>query len=153
MQEISGVLHMLGSGSVTSTSIGKSFVKFDTLEIGDTILQKMTTARSLEDFMSRGLGQEVTLYVQGRNIVGIQLPGGKIYYWSRSLVSLVLVLLMGLGFGAMVFGGVAAFSVNMAFLAVLAYWTFLYALFGSQIKHILKVQPALKKLGGIPLKS
>jgi hypothetical protein len=153
MKEISGVLEMLGSAAVNRNSIGKSFVKFDTIEIGNTILQKMTTARSLEDFMSRGLGQQVTLYVVGKRIVGAKLPGGKVYYWARGLSSLILVCLMGLGFGAMLFGGVAAVSVNAAWMAVLAYWAGLYVLFGADFKHVLKAQPVLKKMGGIPLKS
>jgi hypothetical protein len=60
---------------------------------------------------------------------------------------------MGLGFGAMLFGGVAAVSVNAAWMAVLAYWAGLYVLFGADFKHVLKAQPVLKKMGGIPLKS
>jgi hypothetical protein len=153
MQEISGVLTMLGSGTVVNNSIGKSFVTYDSIEIGDHLLQKLRSARSLQDFLSRGLGQHVTLYLAGKSIVGICLPGGKIYYWSRSSVTLLVVALMGLGFGAMIFGGVAAFSTSMAGVAVLAWWGYLYLMFGTELKHILTVQPVLKKLGGIPLKS
>ncbi|MCX7277420.1 MAG: hypothetical protein NTZ15_08845 [Burkholderiales bacterium] len=154
MQEISGTLAMLGSAAVTRNAAGKSFVRYDTIEIGDHILQKVTTAQSLEDFMSRGLGHPVTLYLAGKNIVGVKLPGGKIYYWSRSMATLVFVLLMGLGFGAAIYGGIASVTNGMApLIALLVYWGLLYLMFGSEIQHILKVQPVLKRLGGIPLKS
>ncbi|MGV7210333.1 hypothetical protein ACLB1G_21065 [Oxalobacteraceae bacterium A2-2] len=151
MQEITGILGMLGSGVVIRNAIGKSFVKFDTIEIGGRVLQKMTTARSLEDFMTRGLGSEVTLYLAGKSIVGVRLGDGKLYYWSRSKTTVIMVGLLALGVGAMLFGGLQGGVAGM--LALLAFWAYLYALFRNEFQHILQVQPKLAAQGGIPLKS
>ncbi len=123
---------MLGSGSTTQTSVGKAFVHYDVIEIGDQIIQKVRTARSLGDFIARGLGQQTTLYLVGPMIVGVKLADGKVYYWKRSALvvvfCLVLVPVWGLGL--------------------------LCALFlKSDLEHVLSVQPKLKALGGIPLTS
>lgn len=40
MKEITGVLKTLGSGSTRHGNVGSSFVKYNTIEIGDTLLQK-----------------------------------------------------------------------------------------------------------------
>lgn len=151
MQEVSGVLTMLGSGLVSRNALGKSFVTFDTLEIGGKVFQKLHTARSLEDFMQRGLGAEVTLYLAGNRIVGVKLADGKLYYWSRSKATVVVVGLVGLVMGTSIFGGLQGGVAGL--LGLLVLWGILYASFKSDIQHILKVQPALAGRGGIPLKS
>ena len=81
--------------------VGKSFVRYDTVEIGDRVVQKVRTARSLGDFISRGLGPVVTLYFVGNMIVGVKLPEHKVYFWKRSwaLVAVCLVLLPLWGMG------------------------------------------------------
>jgi hypothetical protein len=81
------------------------------------------------------------------------LPGGKLYYWSRSIAILVFVAFMGLVGGAALFGGASAISPSAGPIAVLAYWGLLYLMLGTEVGHILRVQPVLKKRGGIPLKS
>ena len=132
MREVTGVLTMLGSGSASVNQIGKSFTHYDTIEIGDQILQKLRTARSLNDFIERGLGREVTLYLIGNRIIGIKLPDGKLYYWRRSkavvAICIVTIPLWGIGL--------------------------IYALLlRDDLRHILKAQPKLAAMGGIPLKS
>lgn len=42
--------------------------------------------------------------------MGVQLPGGKLYCWSRSIATLVFVVFMGPVGGAMLFGGARAIS-------------------------------------------
>ena len=56
MKEITGVLKTLGSGSTRHGNVGSSIVKYNTIEVGDNILQKIVTAQSLNDFVERGLG-------------------------------------------------------------------------------------------------
>ena len=63
MKEITGVLKTLGSGSTRHGNVGSSFVKYNTIEIGDTLLQKVVSSQSLNDFVERGLGKEVTLFL------------------------------------------------------------------------------------------
>lgn len=151
MREISGVLTMLGSATVISNAIGKSFVRFDTIEIGGQVWQKMTTARSLEDFISRGLGQQVTLYRAGNLIVGVKLADGKVYYWSRSKATVIFVAIMALAGAAMLMGAISAGTLALGMVA--AYWGILYAIFKSELKHILSIQPGLAAMGGVALRS
>lgn len=151
MREISGVLTMLGSATVISNAIGKTFVKFDTIEIGGQVLQKMTTARSLEDFMARGLGQHITLYRAGNAIVGVKLADGKVYYWSRSKTTVICVAILALAGAAMLMGAISSGTVALGLVA--AYWGILYAVFKSELKHILSIQPGLAAMGGVALRS
>ena len=132
MKEITGVLAMLGSGSTVQNGVGKSFVRYDTVEIGDRVVQKVRTARSLSDFISRGLGQVVTLYFVGNMIVGVKLPENKVYFWKRSwaLVVYCLVLLPLWGMGLLV--------------ALLC---------KDDLEHIIMVQPKLARMGGVALRS
>ncbi|MFZ6845536.1 hypothetical protein [Undibacterium sp. RuTC16W] len=132
MREVTGVLSMLGSGTSSVNQIGKSFTHYDTIEIGDQILQKLRTARSLNDFIERGLGREVTLYLIGNRIVGVKLPDSKLYYWRRSktvvFICVVLIPLWGIGL--------------------------IYAfLLRDDLRHILGAQPKLAAMGGIALRS
>lgn len=132
MREVTGVLSMLGSGSVIENQIGKGFVRYDVIEIGDQIVQKLRTARSLGDFIARGLGKEVTLYLIGNMIIGVKLSDGKLYYWKRGK-SVVIICLLALPFWGM---------------------GLIFALFlRNDLEHILMVQPKLASMGGIPLKS
>lgn len=132
MQEISGILTMLGSGMDSKNGAGKSFVHYGTVEIGDRILQKVRTARSLGDFISRGLGKEVTLYLNGPLIIGVKLPDGKVYYWERSKTVAVFCLLL---------------------LPVWGFGLLLAIFLWSDLKHILVDQPKLAAMGGIGLRS
>ena len=154
MQEVTGVLQMLGSGVVSRNTVGKSFVQFDTLEIGGKVLQKLRTARSLEDFLSRGLGDQVTLYLVGNFIVGVTLADGKTYYWSRSKTTVVLVVLCGAIGGTMLFGGFASVGgLKAGMLGLIGYWGLLYASFRNELNHIFSAQPKLAAMGGQPLRS
>jgi len=102
------------------------------VEIGDRVVQKVRTARSLGDFISRGLGQVVTLYFVGNMIVGVKLPENKVYFWKRSwaLVVVCLVLLPVWGMGLL-----------MALLCK------------DDLEHIIVVQPKLARTGGVALRS
>lgn len=147
MKEVSGNLSKLGSATVSMNQIGKSFVKFDTIEIGNTVLQNMRTARSLSDYLSDGLGSTVTLYVQGKLLIGVKLSTGKIYYWKRSLVGPILMIIPGVMVGV---GGLA--GSNSLFYGVLGFAA-VYAIGArSDILHILG-QSKLAAQGGVGLKS
>lgn len=148
MKEITGELKMLGSNPTTVNSIGKSFIKYNAIEIGDTILQNIRTAKSLDDFVSRGIGEQVTLYLNGRFLMGVKLANGKVYYWRRSIATLVLAVLMTLIFGAMLGGGIGHPVMGM-----LAVGTFYFLCFKNDILQILLYQPKMSGLGGIALKS
>ena len=72
MKEITGVLKTLGSGSTRHGNVGSSFVKYNTIEIGDTLLQKVVSSQSLNDFVERGLGKEVTLFLNKNMLIGVK---------------------------------------------------------------------------------
>jgi len=147
MREVSGQLTKLGSGTVSMNQVGKSFIKYDLIEIGDTILQNVRTARSLSNYLSDGLGSVVTLYVQGSVVIGVELSGGKIYYWKRSLVAPIFMLIPSAMGGAAVAGMTqSGFFGLLGFIAV-------YAIAArTDILHIMG-QSKLAAKGGVGLKS
>lgn len=150
MKEVNGVLKTLGSGSVTRGNVGSSFVKYNTIEIGDTLLQKIVTAQSLNDFVERGLGEEVTLFLNGKMLIGVKLPNGKIYYWKRSfflfLYSVVLSIFL-LGFAVVIGGTAGGFAIPILVAAGIIF-------FNAKpfIMQTLVYQPKLSSLGGVSLK-
>jgi hypothetical protein len=150
MQEVKGILKTLGSGSITHGNVGSSFVKYNTIEIGDTILQKIVTAQSLNDFVARGLGEEVTLFLNGKMLIGVKLSNGKIYYWKRSfflfLYSVVLSIFL-LGFATVIGGATGSFVAPLLVAAVIIF--FVAKPFMMQT---LVYQPKLSSLGGLSLK-
>ena len=149
MKEITGQLKTLGSGSIRHGNIGSSFVKYNTIEIGDTILQKIVTAQSLNDFIERGLGQEVTLFFNGKMLIGVRLQDGKIYYWKRSfflfLYSIVVsIFLLGV---AVAIGGVFGNFI----LPILGAIALIFFTTKPFIMQTLVYQTKLSSLGGIAL--
>lgn len=147
MKAVSGQLMKLGSGTVAVNQAGKSFIKFDTIEIGNTIFQNMRTARSLSDYLSDGLGTVVTLYVQGKLLIGVKLANGKTYYWKRSLAAPILMIIPAV-MGGLVVAGITqnGFFGLLGFAAV-------YAIAArGEILHI-TAQSKLAADGGIGLKS
>lgn len=141
---------MLGSGSTTHGNVGSSFVKYNTIEIGDTILQKIVTAQSLNDFVERGLGQEVTLFLNGKMLIAVKLSDGKIYYWKRSFLLFVFALLLSLfliGCAISIGGTTGHFTIPMLVAAALIFF-----ITKPFIKQTLIYQPKLSSLGGISLK-
>lgn len=133
MKEITGTLKMLGSSLATSNQIGKSFIKYNSIEIGDQVLQKIRTARTLGDYIERGLNQQqVTLYLIGKLIIAIKFSDGKIYYWKRSytLPILCLITLPLYGFGLI--------------LALISL---------GELKQIFSYQPQFAAQGGVALQS
>lgn len=147
MKVVSGQLAKVGSGTVAVNQAGKSFIKFDTIEIGDTILQNLRTARSVGDYVRDGLGTNVTLYVQGKFLLGVKLASGKIYYWKRSLIAPVLMIIPAIAGGL-----VAAAATQNGFFGILGF-VVVYALAAnSEISHVLG-QSKLAAEGGVGLKS
>ena len=148
MKEITGHLTMLGSGTTINNSLGKSFVKFNTIEIGGQVLQNIRTARALEDFVSRGLGSEVTLYLRGKFLIGVKLADGKVYYWKRGYTVVVFCVVGGLLLGAMLGAGA-----GHPIAGVLILWVLYGLIFKSDLLRVLVDQPELAAMGGVPLKS
>ena len=150
MKEITGVLKTLGSGSTRHANVGSSIVKYNTIEVGDNILQKIVTAQSLNDFVERGLGQSVTLFLNGNMLIGVKLPDGKIYYWKRSfllfLYSIVLSVFL-LGFATAIGGMAGNFIIPILVAVGLIYFTA-----KPFIMQAVVYQPKLSSLGGIGLK-
>ncbi|MDO8178659.1 MAG: hypothetical protein Q7T62_10480 [Undibacterium sp.] len=150
MKEVKGVLKTLGSGSTTHGNVGSSFVKYNTIEIGDTLLQKIVTAQSLNDFVERGLGEEVTLFLNGKMLIGVKLSSGKIYYWKRSIFLFlynVIFSLFLLGFTIPIGGMTGNFFIPMLFALGLIFF-----ITKPFIMQTLIYQPKLSSLGGISLK-
>lgn len=148
MKEINGRLKMLGSGTTIKTQVGKSFVHYNSIEIGDTILQKVRTAESLSDYIGRGLGEEVTLFLNGKMLIGIRLADGKTYFWKRSLIGPVLGLLCMLPLVASLLSTSNSLLIGVGLPAL-----FYFLVFRRDLKQVLSYQSRLSAMGGIPLKS
>lgn len=150
MKEVTGQLKMLGSGSVTHGNVGSSFVKYNTIQIGNTILQKIVTSQSLDDFIRKGLGHEVTLFLNKNMLVAVKLQDGQVYYWKRSvglfLMSALVSLLM-LGFAIAVGGALGNFVIPVVVALAVIFFTM-----APFILQTVSYQPKLAALGGIPLK-
>ena len=150
MKEVKGILRSLGSGSVSHGNVGSSFVKYNTIEIGDTMLQKIVTAQSLNDFVERGLGEEVSLFLNGNMLIGVKLLNGKVYYWKRSiflfLYGVVLSLFL-LGFAIAIGGSTGNFVIPIFVALGIIFFTT-----KPFILQTLVYQPKLSALGGISLK-
>lgn len=150
MKEVTGQLKMLGSGSVTRGNVGSSFVKYNTIQIGNTILQKIVTAQSLDDFIQKGLGHEVTLFLNKNMLVAVKLQDGQVYYWKRSVglfLMSVLVSLLILGFAIVVGGAAGNFIVPVVIALAVIFFTM-----APFILQTVSYQPKLAALGGIPLR-
>lgn len=150
MKEVTGQLKMLGSGSVTRGNVGSSFVKYNTIQIGNTILQKIVTAQSLDDFIQKGLGHEVTLFLNKNMLVAVKLQGGQVYYWKRSVglfLMSVLVSLLILGFAIVVGGAAGNFIIPVVVALAVIFFTM-----APFILQTVSYQPKLAALGGIPLR-
>jgi hypothetical protein len=148
MKEVTGVLRMLGSGSSVKNQVGKSFVYYSSVEIGDAVLQKLRTAQALGDYIGRGLGEEVTLFLNGKMIVAVRLANGKVYFWKRSVLGPLLGVLPCL----FVFIGLMS-GVNNVFYSGLGAIAVYAVIFGGDLKQLLSVQPKFVQMGGVPLKS
>lgn len=150
MKTITGILKTLGSGSITHGNVGSTFRKYDTIEIGDTILQKIVTSRSLNDYIQRGLGEEVTLFLNGKMLIGVKLLSGKIYYWQRSFFLFLLGIIISLfllGAAIGIGGAVGSFSIPILIAMGLIFFNI-----KPFIMQTLSYQPKLSSLGGIALK-
>jgi hypothetical protein len=148
MREISGIISKIGSGTVTMTNVGKSFTKYDSIEIGDEVLQNVRTARSLGSYLEDGVGHHTTIYMSGKFIVGVRLPSGKLYYWKRSFIAPILGALafvpVTIGLGA---------AANSLFIPILISAFIYFLIFRTELSHIFLCQSQLSSLKGIPLKS
>jgi len=150
MKEVTGQLKMLGSGSVTHGNVGSSFVRYNTIQIGTTILQKIVTSQSLDDFIQKGLGHEVTLFLNKNMLIGVKLQDGQVYFWKRSaglFLMSILVSLFMLVMSVVIGGMVGNFIIPVV--VVLAVIFFTIAPF---ILQTVSYQPKLAALGGIPLR-
>ena len=150
MKEVTGQLKMLGSGSVSHGRVGSSMVKYNTIQIGNTILQKIVTAQSLDDFIQKGLGHEVTLFLNKNMLIGVKLQDGQVYYWKRSsglfLMSIVVSLLL-LAFAVVIGGASRSFIMPLVVACVVIFFTL-----APFILQTVSYQPKLSALGGIPLR-
>ena len=150
MREVKGVLTMLGSGSISHGSVGSSVVKYATIEIGDTVLQKIVTAQSLHDFVARGLGKDVTLFLNGKMLIGVKLPDGKVYYWKRSFLLFlygVILSIFLLGFATVIGGMSGSFAIPLLVAMAIIFLTV-----KPFLMQTLVYQPKLSSLGGVSLR-
>ena len=150
MREVKGVLKMLGSGSISHGTVGSSFVKYATIEIGNTILQKIVTSQSLHDFVERGMGKDVILFLNGKMLIGVKLPDGKVYYWKRSFLLFlygVILSLFLLGFAIVIGGMSGSFAIPLLVAMAIIFFTV-----KPFLMQTLVYQPRLSSLGGVSLK-
>ncbi|WP_150127802.1 hypothetical protein [Janthinobacterium psychrotolerans] len=150
MKQVSGVLKKLGSANLTHGNVGSSTIKYNTIQIGNNVLQKIVTAQSLDDFLTQGLGQEVTLFLNKNMLIGIKLQDGQIYYWKRSFSLFLFAIILSiaqLGF-AYAIGGLA----NNFVIPMIVMFAVIFFTSGSIFMQRLIYEPKLSSAGGVPLR-
>lgn len=150
MKQVTGVLKRLGSANSTRGNIGSSMIKYNTIQIGNEVLQKVVTSQSLDDFLTQGLGQEVTLFLNKKMLIGIRLQDGQIYYWKRSIGLFLFAILLTIfmfGFAYSIGGATNNFAIPMliAFLII-------FFVCGPFFLQTLIYEPKLAADGGVSLK-
>ena len=150
MKQVTGVLKKLGSANLTRGNVGSSMIKYNTIQIGNKVLQKMVTAQSLDDFLTQGLGQEVTLFLNKNMLIGVKLQDGQIYYWKRSFglfLYAILASIFLLGFAYTIGGLANNFAIPMLVALVIIFFTC-----GQFIMQTLIYEPKLSAAGGVSLR-
>lgn len=79
MKIASGYLRRLGESTVDMNAETKTY---SLIEVGDQIIPNVTVSRKLANFVSDGVGVEVTLHLHGSVIVACEV-NGKTYYDSQ----------------------------------------------------------------------
>lgn len=89
-----GVVTLLGNSKVQDGGIC-----YSTIEIGGQLLSNMQCSNKLDNFLQRSLDQSgnTKLFYEEKDIVGIQLPDGKMYvqkwYYENIVVLTIIVCL------------------------------------------------------------
>lgn len=94
MKTIQGYLRRLGESTVDMATETK---KYSLIEVGDQVISSVKVSRKLANFVSDGVGQDVTLYMQGATIVACTVDGrtyyeGSITIPSRNGLAMVLTI-------------------------------------------------------------
>lgn len=79
MKTIQGYLRRLGESTVSTATETKTY---SLIEVGDQVIPSVTVSRKLANFVSDGVGQDVTLHLHGSTIVACEV-NGRTYYESQ----------------------------------------------------------------------
>jgi hypothetical protein len=83
MREVSGQISMLGN---SRESRGGS--TYSVIKIGSSLIEKLQCVDALENFVhvARDKGDNCTLYIEGRRLVGVKLSNGDFYCYKMNIL-------------------------------------------------------------------
>lgn len=102
MKEYTGILKAIGAGTAAdSLRVGANKIEtYSYIEIGDSIVKKAKAYTGIAGELSNALGSEVTLYMQGRFVVGVKTASGRTFASAGDNMLLnIFVLLCALTLG------------------------------------------------------
>lgn len=144
MKEYQGELHMLGDASAS-----KSMTNYSVIEIGGQVLQKIKVPGGLNNFLSKSLRQDgdTTLYLNGKVLLGIKTPEGKLYCYDAKAWKLFLI-------GLVIFGWPLSWltlgsSVGAAIFSIVIFIPFYFTFFAEWNNR--SISNRLKAQGAIPV--
>jgi hypothetical protein len=108
MKTIKGYLRRLGESTVDMNTETKTY---SLIEVGDLVITGVKITRKLANFVSDGVGQDVTLHMHGSGIVACEV-NGKTYYESQFATSFGTIL-------ALVSGAAGAFLLFMVYVFIM----------------------------------
>lgn len=102
MKAISGNLEMLGNAKLVNEQ-----ARYSVIEIGDHVLKKIFVPNGLDNFLQKGLGSSITIWIDGNVLWGVQFQNGKSYISGERtnplrvfilfIAGLILLPVFGLG--------------------------------------------------------
>lgn len=123
MEKISGRLEMLGSSTTQSGT-----TTYSVLEIGDHVLKGIRVSSALDNFLQRGLGSTLDIWVNNNTLWGLKFNDGKAYR-SSALVNSS--------------GVVIGYVIGIATLPIIIGYFFLWKAFKAQM--VLKSSNLIKQ--------
>lgn len=106
MKKVSGYLRLLGESNVYQET-----KTYTAIEIGDQVMTNVRVIRSIANFLSNGVGQEVILHLDGSVIVACEV-GGKIYYDSSYAPGFGVLMTLLCGGGGAFLGLAAGYLID-----------------------------------------
>lgn len=99
MKEYSGVLKNLGGATVASDKLRGSdqmITSYSYIQIGDQMIKKVSVQTGIDQELGRAQGQEITVYMKGKYLLGIKLSDGRTFAseWGGVFLSGLHFLLM-----------------------------------------------------------
>ncbi len=91
MDSKKGIISMLGNASILNAA-----TQYSIIDIGGNVLQNYVISNSLDNYLQKACstGTEVTIWISGKFIYGVEFPDGKIFFSKFKVPRKTLFLLI-----------------------------------------------------------